>query len=446
MDIISPAIRRSDVASACSRLLRTKRLRRFCGGTPMRSWSRATTNIPKTEANKVPEVQLFEERSLKLAWYAGWPDGGHNYSYPHQWLRFHCQCAECRQPFSNQRILDPSKIPGNITLLDAFIEGDCVVLEWTDNHKGRINLKWLVENHLHKLEKEDKSELSLKKSHSIGMSVIDYKELEKSEYVRHLYEAILKEGHIKVHGLPTTPGTVKKFVQDVFNLPVQRTIYGEVFDVMSTDKPINVAYSNAELKPHMDLVYYESPPGLQLLHCLKFDESVQGGESILIDGFDVAEKMRYKFPAEFNVLCSTPVTFEKIHYEREWPVHMRYRRPHIVINDKREITGFFWAPQFEGPFFASEGNVERYYDAYRKLASLIDASPTKKSFLMRPGDLIIFNNRTWLHGRNAFTVSEGVRHLQGCYVNIDEFQSQAQVTLFGNKQRIQFPHVGNQSF
>lgn len=41
------------------------------------------------------------------------------------------------------------------------------------------------------------------------------------------------------------------------------------FDVVSTPSPINVAYSPVGLDFHMDLIYYESAPGLQLLHCLK---------------------------------------------------------------------------------------------------------------------------------------------------------------------------------
>ncbi len=36
-----------------------------------------------------------------------------------------------------------------------------------------------------------------------------------------------------------------------------------------TKDPINIAYSNAGLDLHMDLAYFESPPGLQLLHCLQ---------------------------------------------------------------------------------------------------------------------------------------------------------------------------------
>ncbi len=51
---------------------------------------------------------------------------------------------------------------------------------------------------------------------------------------------------------------------------------GTIFDVVSTHNPINIAYSNMALDLHQDLPYYESPPGVQLLHCLKFSPSVTG--------------------------------------------------------------------------------------------------------------------------------------------------------------------------
>ena len=50
----------------------------------------------------------------------------------------------------------------------------------------------------------------------------------------------------------------------------------QTFDVISTPKPINVAYSTVGLDFHMDLIYYESPPGLQFLHCLRYDERMHG--------------------------------------------------------------------------------------------------------------------------------------------------------------------------
>jgi hypothetical protein len=56
---------------------------------------------------------------------------------------------------------------------------------------------------------------------------------------------------------------------------------GTIFDVVSTDNPINIAYSNIALDLHQDLPYYESPPGVQLLHCLKFSPSVTGAPPIV---------------------------------------------------------------------------------------------------------------------------------------------------------------------
>ena len=43
----------------------------------------------------------------------------------------------------------------------------------------------------------------------------------------------------------------------------------------------------------MDLSYYESPPGLQLLHCRYFDENVAGGASYLYDAHALARVERF---------------------------------------------------------------------------------------------------------------------------------------------------------
>ena len=64
------------------------------------------------------------------------------------------------------------------------------------------------------------------------------------------------------------------------HLPSARRPPGTIFDVVSTDNPINIAYSNIALDLHQDLPYYESPPGVQLLHCLKFSASVTGASTI----------------------------------------------------------------------------------------------------------------------------------------------------------------------
>jgi gamma-butyrobetaine dioxygenase len=108
-------------------------------------------------------------------------------------------------------------------------------------------------------------------------------------------------------------------------------VYGSTFDVKATENPINIAYSNVALDLHQDLVYYESPPGeklrtdalswrtdvklstgLQFLHAIQYPETVTGGESILMDGFAVAERLRDTQPQAFATLAQLPMVFEKV--------------------------------------------------------------------------------------------------------------------------------------
>lgn len=114
-------------------------------------------------------------------------------------------------------------------------------------------------------------------------------------------------------------------------------LYGEVFDVIAEPDPVNIAYTNQHLKHHHDLAYYESPPGLQLLHALRFDTSVIGGESTFVDTMAVAHTLRQLYPEHFQVLCRVPATFKKHHLNRSNPAIMEYQRPHIQLNHRDEV-------------------------------------------------------------------------------------------------------------
>jgi gamma-butyrobetaine dioxygenase len=103
------------------------------------------------------------------------------------------------------------------------------------------------------------------------------------------------------------------------------------------------------------------------------------------------------------------------------------------------VTAVSWAPIFEGPLAVHSSLVEAYYDAYVAFSRLMKAreqspntgTPSSGSFIqlrMQPGDMVVFNNRRMLHGRRAFGKMEAgqaatERHLQGCYLNIDEYKS-----------------------
>ena len=69
-------------------------------------------------------------------------------------------------------------------------------------------------------------------------------------------------------------------------------------------------------------------------------------------------------------------------------------------------------------------------------------------YRLNPGEVMCFNNRRMLHGRNGFTSSNGSRHFQGCYINTDEFKSKLRALIVnanggGNKIESNFLDLRN---
>lgn len=222
--------------------------------------------------------------------------------------------------------------------------------------------------------------------------------------------------------------------------PVSTTIYGVDFSVKTETNPINIAYTNKGLKLHMDLPYYESPPGVQMLHCLQRDEGVEGGESTLLDVMQFAEIFREQHPDHFQSLSLVPRTFQKDHLDRADPVQMYYQRPHISVCPDGQVIGVFWSPPFEGTLFGSFEECERYYAAYRVFAELLQSRRHNLliEFQLNKGEVLTFNQRRMLHGRNPFELTRGAqRHLKGCYINVDEFLNRYRVLAleFGGGDR-----------
>jgi alpha-ketoglutarate-dependent taurine dioxygenase len=230
-------------------------------------------------------------------------------------------------------------------------------------------------------------------------------------------------------------------------------LYGDVFHVKTEHAANNIAYTSVALSPHQDLSYYESPPGLQLLHCIENSHGVQGGESLLIDALAAAEEFRSLAPDLFDVLVQCDATFLK---QREG-ADMVYRRPHIQLTASgSNVVSVHWSPPFEGPLAIASHLVKDYFVAYTAFERMLDtaiprltttATSAEKRLLpmisqslesdlcdyahtytweqrLETGEILVFNNQRMLHGRRAFTVNSRAereqRHLMGCYTNIDD--------------------------
>ncbi|EGD74914.1 hypothetical protein PTSG_07142 [Salpingoeca rosetta] len=362
-----------------------------------------------------------------------WSDGvetQHNAT----WLRHNCACPDCVQRHSGQRLLmsQDLKIVNKVTPL--AIEDTCLRAA-CDGHVSMTPLHCLRTAPLATPTNDATTpppsadaanNASATAAAGRKKRVHEYSDVLADENALFAWLNDLGQtGYAVISGAAGNTDAVVNLANTISH--PQPTIYGTTFDVVATDAPINIAYSTAQLELHQDIVYYESPPGLQFLHALQFDDTVAGGESVLMDAFAVASRFRDLHPAHFDVLTRVPMRFQKVHYERELPVHIASLKPIIRLDHNGEIVEVTWSPPFEGPLpnTLPVDQVSAFYEAYVAFAQCIHAwDDLHVERRLHTGDVLTFNNRRMLHGRRAFDLrTHGHRHLKGVYVNINEFAS-----------------------
>lgn len=213
---------------------------------------------------------------------------------------------------------------------------------------------------------------------------------------------------------------------------VRETFYGPLWDVKSLPMGVtrNVAYTDLDLDLHMDLLYFENPPRYQLLHCLR-NRNVTGGQSIFVDAVQAAQTLWKEDREAFDLLATTDVGF---HYVNDGH-HLAQRHKTIVVDPSSDlssppkITAINYSPPFQSPLPTS--TPPAFYQALQKFAATLRRPEGRWEYLLKEGDLVLFDNRRVLHARRAFTggsngtsaetkkEGECNRWLKGCYVEAD---------------------------
>lgn len=224
-------------------------------------------------------------------------------------------------------------------------------------------------------------------------------------------ESFLKLGFIIFSGVPTEPKTVLK-VGSAFGF-TRDTNFGAYFDVRSVPDACDLAYTSLFLDPHTDNPYRSPVPGVQLLHCLVNETS--GGLSTLVDGFAAAETLRAQDPQGFEVLVRTPVRFRF----KDTDTELVRSSPLIEVDGTGRLEAINFSPRLDYVPLLSPPQLAAYFRARKLLDHLLRSPQNEIRFLLGSGDLMMMDNRRLLHGRTAFDPREGLRHLQGCYIDID---------------------------
>lgn len=317
------------------------------------------------------------------------------------WLRDRCACPDCRDPHSGQRLFDIAELPEQTATASTAAGG--LAVTFADGHRSTFALEDLRAAS----EPAPWSDVRQEQAKRLWRipappSAHDWSDF-REDPLPGLRELAL-EGYVLLTGVGTRERTVLEVAQ-AFGF-VRTTNYGDLFDVRVEPSPVNLAFTSRGIGPHTDNPYRDPVPTLQLLHCLS--NSAQGGESGLVDGFAAAAALREQDPGAFRTLSTTPVGYEY--------GGLRTHLPIIgldAVGRIREIR--FNNRSMRVPRLPADSG---FYPAYRRFAALLNDPGARLRLTLRPGDCLVFDNTRLLHARTAFE-SNGGRHLQGAYADID---------------------------
>ncbi len=344
-------------------------------------------------------------------------DDGHVSAFHWVWLRDNCGCPDCTHPVTLERMVDILSWPEDIHPESLSLAGDgALEIVWSDGgHVSRFGPGWLRAHCYSADAHAARRRALLPWGAELGndlpaMRCADVMDGDAGvlTWLRHLRD----RGIAMVRGVPVDEGRVKRVAERIG--PVRGTNFGAVFDVVSMPKPNSNAYTALPLPPHTDLPYREQEPGYLFLHCLHNEAT--GGDSLLVDGFRIAQALRDDDPDSFETLCRVRFSFGF----KDELTDFHLRVPVIALDEYGDLREIRFNQFTAAPFDVAGDQMPAAYRAWRRFAALT----TDRRFLLRlrlrSGDLISFDNRRVLHARTAFDPASGRRHLQGCYVDREE--------------------------
>jgi len=347
-----------------------------------------------------------------------WNDGEKS-NFNFMWLRDNCPTS--RDKDSRHRMFNLLEVSTNISPKQFKINTEGKLeIEWNEgNHTSYYDQKWLrencytINNRKKYISPYDLWDNSL--NSKLSTIQIEHDEIMNSDkgLIKYL-ELLHYSGIAIVKNAPIE----KKSAFPVLNKigSIRETFFKTPFEVINIPKPNNSAYTAHTLRNHMDLPWFETPPGYQFLHCLI--NSAEGGQSSAVDGFAVADYLRNNEKEIFETLVSIPLKFKDNDYTQE--SIRSFHAPAITLTKDNDFNDIRFSVATMDILDCHPDDMERVYKAHHKLGNLLHDDKFVIKFRLNPGDIFSFNNRRVLHGRTEFDPNSGHRHLQGYYIDRDE--------------------------
>tara|TARA_B100000524_G_scaffold222354_1_gene117300 strand:- start:115 stop:1212 length:1098 start_codon:yes stop_codon:yes gene_type:complete len=334
--------------------------------------------------------------------------------YPNIWLRDHARDEENWDKRSNQRKTFTATLDFKLKIKSADIldNGKSIKIIWPDLEKPvNYSYEFLFNNSLNNKSKIDS--LKLWKENDLDDQIyIDFDTVQSNEGYKKFLKNLYQYGFSVVQNCKTEMSSVENIVNKIGY--VRNSIFGGLWSFESNEDKADSAYTQEELRPHTDATYSNDAPGLQLLLCC--DYKAKGGDSIMVDGFKIAEIIKKDNKELFEILSTINV---KGSYIGDG-VFLEAERPIFNLNSKKELFQVSFNNYDRAPFRFEKDLTIKFYEAIRTFDLMANSKEYQWRHILKPGELLIFNNWRVLHGRGSF---DGTRKISGCYINKEDFDS-----------------------
>ena len=327
------------------------------------------------------------------------------YDLPFLWLRDNCQCDECRIIETQEKQFLLHTVPVDISPKSVEIKDKKVFVLWPDNHQSVIPLIQIEES-----GKPRYPECKFWKS-KFTPTRFDWSEfLDDEDTALEALKTFVSFGAIILKNAPKEPNSLEVLSKRLG--PLHETLFERIHNVSIEGYGYSVAHTSKEIPPHNDFASYKSQPSIQILHML--ENECEGGDSIIVDGWEVVEDLRKDNLEYFNVLKEFNVPFRQFDENNETYTVA----PMINCSSDGSLESFRFSNHLMQMIDPSREGVKNFYKAYHEASSRVLDSKYRSTFRLNAGEALIVASLRVLHGRESF-VPSGKRYLQDAYFVYD---------------------------
>lgn len=346
-----------------------------------------------------------------------WSDGLQATFHP-IWLRERLPDGTTLDPGTGQRLIEAADLPLELAVTAAEAEGESLTLTFSDGQRGTLPLTLLRRS----AAPPPAQDRVLWGADLAPLPAADFAAVQASDAALcDLLQKLHRYGFAVVRGLPVELDGALRLTDRIG--PIRITNWGGLADVKAIAEPYDLTMTPRRLEQHSDNPYRRPVPGYVFLHCLRND--AVGGESVIVDGFQVAERLRAEAPEAFAVLTRVQPRFR---YEDDSAL-LESEGPLIELDPRGRVRQVRYSNRTELVEALPPEELDLYYRARQLYYRLLNDPACTLVFKLEPGELMIMDNYRLLHGRRGYRLETGSRHMRQCYMDRDILNSRRLVLL-----------------